>query len=163
MIRADIPLIERIAAMLAPYADDADAFWTTLDGETDALDLIDRHLSASQDDAALVGAIKAQEADLKARRDRIEMRCKAHRDVIRTIMQASGQKKLERPRGTLSLSTGRLAARIIDEASIPSQLCTVKTVTAPDKAAIKAQLEAGEDVPGAELVRGDDTLTVRVK
>lgn len=161
MIRADIHLIERIAAMLAPYADDADAFWTTLDGETDALDMIDRHLAAAQSDAALAEAIKAQEADLKARRDRIEMRGKAHRDVIRTIMQASGQRKLERPRGTLSLSAARLSLSITDEAAIPTQLC--KTVTSPDRAAIKAQLEAGETVPGAELVRGDETLTVRVK
>lgn len=163
MIRADIPLIERIAALLAPYADDGETFWDTLDGETDVLDMIDRHLAASQDDAALAAAIKAQEDDLRARRQRIELRSAAHRDAIRLIMQAAGQRKLERPRGTISLSAARLSVQIIDDTAIPSQLCTVKTITSPDKAAIKAQLEAGEDVPGACLVRGDETLTVRVK
>ena len=44
---------------------------------------------------------------------------------------------------------------------MPTQLCTVKTTTTPDKAAIKRQLEAGEHVPGAELARGDDTLILR--
>jgi hypothetical protein len=55
-----------------------------------------------------------------------------------------------------------LSVRIDDDAAIPSQLLTVKTTTAPDKAAIKRQIEAGEHVPGAALVRGDDIVTVRV-
>ena len=50
---------------------------------------------------------------------------------------------------------------ITDPATIPSQLHTVKTTTTPDTAAIKRLLEAGEDVPGAMLVRGGDTLTIR--
>ena len=48
-----------------------------------------------------------------------------------------------------------------DPDAIPSQLHTVKTTTAPDMAAIKRLLEGGEDVPGAQLVRGGDTLTIR--
>ena len=63
--------------------------------------------------------------------------------------------------GTVSRTTGRLSLQITDEASIPSQL-TVTTVS-PDKAAIKAQLEAGEAVPGAALVRGEDSVTVRTR
>ena len=50
---------------------------------------------------------------------------------------------------------------ITDPATIPSQLHTVKTTTTPDTAAIKRLLEAGEDVPGAHLVRGGDSLTIR--
>ena len=37
------------------------------------------------------------------------------------------------------------------------------TKRAKDKAAIKAQIEAGEVVPGAILVRGGDTVSVRTK
>jgi hypothetical protein len=33
----------------------------------------------------------------------------------------------------------------------------------PNNAAIKAALEAGEDIPGARLVTGEPSLTVRVK
>ena len=33
-------LIERIAEELAPYADDIDVFWDTLDGETDVMDVV---------------------------------------------------------------------------------------------------------------------------
>lgn len=161
--RIDLPLIERIAAELAPYRDDEDLFLDTLDGETDAITILDREIEAEQADRATVEAIGARIAALKARADRITMRADAHRNAQKLVLQATGQKKIERPLATLSLRPGAVSVRIIDEASIPSQLCRVKTTTTPDKTAIKAQIEAGEHVPGAELVRGDETLQVRVK
>lgn len=161
--RLDLHLIERIAAELAPYRDDEETYTDTLDGETDAIAILDREIAAEQYDRALVEAIKAQEASLKARRDRLTLRADARRNVMRLILQATQLRKIERPGATLSLTAGRVSARITDEASIPSQLCTVKTITTPDKDAIKAQLEAGETVPGAVLERSDDILTVRVK
>ena len=95
------------------------------------------------------------------RRARLEARVRAKRRVGAEMLEAISVKKLERPRATLSRSAGRVTVRITDEASVPTQLCTIKTITTPDKAAIKRQLEAGEDVPGAELARGDDTLILR--
>lgn len=162
-MRIDIPLLERIAAILAPYQDDEETYLDTLDGETDVLALIDREISSEANDRAMADAISKQIADLKSRKDRIEMRADAHRSAQKLIMQASGLKKLERPCATLSLRAGSISVNIIDATAIPSQLCTVKTISAPDKAAIRAQIEAGEDVPGAELTRGDETLSVRVK
>lgn len=162
-MRIDLPLIERVAAELAPYRDDEDVYLDTLDGETDAIDLLDREIAAEQADRATVEAITAHITALKARADRISMRADAHRKAQKLILQATGLRKIERPLATLSLRPGSVSVRIIDEASIPSQLCTVKTVTSPDKAAIRKQIEAGEYVPGAELVRGEDTLSVRIK
>lgn len=141
---------------------DEQTFFDSLDGETDALDLIDRLLATMAEDEALADAIKAQEADLKRRRERIAARVPAKRKALAAILHAAGQKKVERPRATVSLRPGVLSVRIVNESDIPSQLLTVKTVTAPDKAAIKKHLEAGEEVPGAELVRGDETISVRV-
>lgn len=161
--RIDLSLIERIAAELAPYRDDEETFLDTLDGETDVLDLLDREIEAEQNDRATVAAIKARMADLKARADRIDMRADAHRRAQLMIVKATGQRKIERPTATLSIRQGALSVAITDETAIPSQLCTVKTITSPDKAAIRAQIEAGETVPGAELIRGDDTLSVRTK
>lgn len=163
--RIDLSLIERIAAELAPYRDDEDLFLDTLDGETDALAIIDREIAAEQADRAMVDAIKAHAATLGARAERIAMRADAHRAAQKMVMQAIGQKKIERPLATLSIRPGAVSVRIIpgQEDEIPTQLCRVKTTTTPDKAAIKAQIEAGQHVPGAELVRGEDTLSVRVK
>lgn len=165
-IRPDFHLIERIAADLrAMLGDDFDevTFLDTLDGETDAADIADKLIAAMQEAEAMAEAVKAQEADLKARRARFEARGDAFRKQMLHLMDAIKMAKLERPRATVSRRAGSVSVEITDEASIPSQLCTVKTITAPDKAAIRKQIEAGETVPGARLVRGDDGVTVRVK
>lgn len=159
------PLIAAVSSELMDMLGDdfdADTFWDSLDGETDALDIADRILSHMQQDAALAAAAKAQADALAMRAERLGEREKAHKAALLALLDATGQKKLERPLATVSRRTGSLSVRITDETSIPSQLCTVKTTTAPDKTAIKKQIEAGETVPGAELVRGDDSVTVRI-
>jgi len=163
-IRADLKLIEAVSAELTDMLGeefDAETFWDSLDGETDVLDVADHVLASMFGDEALAEAIKAQEAAMKARRDRIEARAKAKRRTLLMILDATGQKKMERPLATVSRRSGSLSVSITDEASIPTQLTTTKTITSPDKAAIKKQIEAGETVPGAELVRGEDGVTVR--
>lgn len=160
----DIRLIELVSAQLVEMLGDdfdAETFWDTLDGETDALDLMDHILASMQEDEALAAAIKAQADELTARQRRIAARAAAKKKTLGAILDATGQKKAERPRGTVSRLAGRMSVQITDEAAVPSQLC--KTTVTPDKAAIKAQIEAGETVPGATLVRGDDTISVRVK
>jgi hypothetical protein len=164
-IRPDLGHIAAVAAMLRDMLGsdpDETAFLDTLDGETDALDLADVLIGRLLDDAALVDAIGAQIKALGDRQARIARRNDAAKAAIGALLDAMRVKKLERPRATVSRRAGSMSVRIVDEASIPSQLCVTKTTTAPDKAAIRAQIEAGETVPGAELVRGTDGLTVRV-
>lgn len=160
----DLRLIEVVSAQLVEMLGedfDAETFWDTLDGETDALDLMDHILVSMQEDEAMAVAIKAQVDELAARQRRIAARAAAKKKSLGAILDATGQKKAERPRGTVSRLAGRLSVQITDEAAVPTQLC--KTVVTPDKAAIKAQIDAGEEVPGASLVRGEDTVSVRVK
>lgn len=158
-MRIDAALIERVAAILGPHRDDNEAFWDSLDSATDVLDMMDYSIKQMREDEALVDAIKAQEADLKRRRQRIEARAESHKEAMFVMLKASGQKKVERPLATLSIRSGSVSTHIHDESSVPSQLC--KITRTPDKTAIKKQIEAGEDVPGAYLVKGEDTISVR--
>jgi len=151
---------DMIRDMLGEDFDDA-TFWDTLDGETDAGDILDRLIWNAQSDQTLADSLKEHEAALRARRQRMESRIAAAKAGMLAVLDAANAKKAERPCATVSRRSGSLSVKITDEASVPTQLC--KVVTTPDKTAIKKQLEAGEDVPGAELVRGDDGLTVRVK
>ena len=165
-IRINTSLIEGMAAQLRDMLGDdfdSETFLDTLDGETDALDVADRIIARMLDSEALAEAVRGQEAELKARRERIDARADAYRRQLLPLLNAIGEKKLERPRATISRRAGLVSVQITDPASIPSQLQRVKTIAEPDKAAIKAQLQAGEDVPGAALVYGDDGVTVRVK
>lgn len=165
-IYADIPLIRQVSAVLADMlGEDFDeaTFWDSLDGETDVLDIADRVIARMQEDAALADAAAAQAAALASRAARLTARGTAHKAALLHLLDAAGQKKLERPAATISRRAGSVSVNITNEDDIPSQLMTVKTTTAPDKAAIKRAIEAGETIPGAELVRGPDSLIVKVK
>lgn len=165
-MRINTAFIQSMAAEIrAQLGDDFDevSFLDTLEGETDALDVADWLLRKRMECAALSQAIVMELSDLSARKMRVDARELALRNQMLPLLDAMGVKKLERPRATISRRAGVASVRITDEASVPTQLTTVKTITAPDKAAIKAQLEAGETVPGAELVKGDDGVTIRVK
>ena len=162
-IQSNLPLIAAMAEMLAPYRDDDETYSDTLEGETNVMELLDGEIAAMQSDEALAEAIKAQEDALRTRRERISMRADAHKKNIKLILQHAVLQKAERPRATVSIRPGSLSVRIVDEAEIPSQLMREKVTRAPDKAAIKAQIEAGVEVPGAVIERGDDTVSVRVK
>lgn len=159
-MRIDLNLVRQVADMLAPYRDDEELFLDTLDGETDALDIIDRELAAELHDRALADAINGQIDLLRKRVTRIMDRADTRRLAILRVMQAVDVRKMERPLATISRRDGSVSVRITDADAVPTQLC--KVVKSPDKTAIRKQIETGEAVPGAELARGDETLSVRV-
>lgn len=157
-------MIEAVSSVLRDMLGedfDADTFWDSLDGETDALDIVDAVLERHFADKALADATKAQAADLAARAKRIAERAEAHKKALMVVLNAAGEKKLERPLATVSKRAGSVSLSITDESAIPSQL-TVTTVS-PDKTAIRAALKEGEEIPGAELIRGPETISLRVK
>lgn len=161
---ANIGLIEQVSAVLRDMlGDDFDpeTFWDTLDGETDALDLIGHLIKDRVEAQAFEAASKEQASIWSDRARRMADKQKAVAKALGTILDATGERKVAHPLGTVSRIAGRLSLQIFDETAIPSQLCV--TTVSPDKVAIKKQLEAGETVPGAVLVRGDDSVTVRVK
>lgn len=161
---ANLGLIEQVSAQLVEMLGDdfdAETFWDTLDGETDALDLIGHLIVQREEAKAHALASKALADEYTARKKRLDEKQKAIASALGSILDATSQRKVAHPLGTVSRTNGRLSLNITDEAAIPSQLTT--TVVKPDNAAIKAQIEAGEDVPGAELVRGADGVAVRVK
>lgn len=163
-MHASLPLIEAISAQLvADLGEDFDAatFWDTLDGETDAMDLIGRLIRERQEADAFAAANKALATEYSARSARMAQRKAALTKALGAILDATGQTKVAHPLATVSRTKGRQSVEITDEASVPSQLCRI--VRSPDLVAIREQIEAGVDVPGAALRAGEPGLTVRVK
>lgn len=163
-IQANIPLIEQVSAYLhEALGDDFDTetFWDTLDGETDAMDIIGHLIQRREEAKAHAFASKELASEYTTRARRLTETASSLANALGQILDASGERKVTHPLGTVSRTKGRVSLKITDETAIPSQLTT--TVVKPDNAAIKKHLEEGEYVPGAELVRGADGLTVRVK
>lgn len=151
---------DEIRAILGDDFDDA-TFFDSLDGETDAGDILDRLIWLTQTDLHHIDALKEHEAALKARRQRMEARVTANKAAMLSIMDAADVKRAERPCATLTRRNGSASVVITDEDAVPSQLCQFKKV--PDKRAIKEQIEAGETVPGAQIVTGADSVTMRTR
>ena len=147
-----------------PYdTDDQDIWLSAIEGETSFERVLDR-----------LYEIRCRiEADIEMQLQRINMlkiRVDRHRlnkdrttDAMLKVLRMGNQKSFKTTEATFSIRAGSKRVEIEDEQAIPTQLTTVKTVTKPDRHAIKAALEAGEIVPGATLVTGEETLSVRTK
>jgi len=163
-MRIDPAHIRRIAQEIRDLLGDdfdSETYLDTLDGETNALDAIGYLIQQREEAKAHAEACKQLEATYKARATRLTAKATAMTEAMGAVLDAIGERKVAHPLGTVSRTKGRTIAVITDEEAIPSQLC--KVVRSPDKAAIKEQLEAGEDVPGATLETSPDGISVRVK
>ena len=132
-----------------------------INGETNATRIIERALAEQQGAEMMVGAVKAREIDLAARRGRYERKSEAMRSLIKSIMRAANLDKLTLTEASLSLTKARQTVGIEDLDALPQGY--FKTTRKADKAAIKSAFERGEEIPGAFIVTGDMGLTIRTK
>lgn len=159
--KVDTALLTALSELLAPYSDDEQTFWDTLEGECDVMDVAGELIKETAEIDAQIVAVNALIETYRARKTRLEGRKEAAKKGLLMILKATDQAKIPHALGTVSLRAGSKSVVIHDEKEIPTQLC--KTTIVPDKAAIKKQLEAGETIDGAELVTGPDTVSIRIK
>lgn len=100
-------------------------------------------------------------AEIERLQARIASRAKsaqALRDALLTHMRGAGLAKIESAMFTFSVRTNPAAVEIADTAVLPPGYWRTPEpkppIPAPDKALIKADLQAGKEVPGAKLTQG---------
>lgn len=106
--------------------------------------------------AAAEAARKArkEEADrLKIEAATIDSAIERLEGYVCRIISAKGVKKLEGRTCILSLRT---SDAVVITGELPEKYLRTKVTVEPDKAAIKAALKSGEEVPGADLVYRDN-------
>jgi hypothetical protein len=150
-------LREQLAAIVG---DDADTMRDIIEGETNLHELIAKVVADVATDAANVAGIKAHIETMKARQERLESRIEVYRSAILNAMAIGEMKKLELPIATLSRKPTPPKVQITDEAAIPSQFWRRADPTL-DKKAISDALKSNQDVPGATLSNGAETLAIR--
>lgn len=152
----------KVLLLYPDLAEDDDALFDTVDGEVDLDRAIERTLRHRADDLAFVVALKQRMADMKARADRFEHRAEARKAAVLTAMELTGRRRMKLPEFTLTVGETRQQVVITDEDALADEF--VRTTQSPDKTAIKAALDAGQEVAGAVLSNGGaPTLTVRTK
>lgn len=141
--------------------DDQDTFLDTLDGETDAMDILGALIKERNEMLGNEAALKELAKQYKERADKMNAKADAIAQTMGHLLDAMGERKVQHPFATVSRTKPRARVVIEDEHQIPSQLMKVKK--SPDLTAIKAQMDAGEYVPGAAIVLGNEGVTVRSK
>ena len=101
-------------------------------------------------------AIREAEKRMAARRKSLENQAERFRDYLKQSMLAVGILKISCPEFAVSVQKSPTNVVIVDEALIPLEFIRTKTITEPDKIAIKA---AG-NVPGTRLEEG---FSLRIK
>lgn len=159
----DVTVLEReFADLIAAFpelAEDEDLRADTIEGETDAYRVLGKIVAIERDANSMIAAINERAKELSARKERYNRRKDAMRALLLRLLKAADLSKVSLPEATVSVGKGRPGVEIIDETLLPDNV--VKLKREPDKTAIKAALDAGQEVPGATLKVGNETITVR--
>lgn len=132
-----------------------------LDAETDFHKLIDSLVKRKLDAREMAAGAKARKQEVGERQSRFERQEAGFDTLIKSLMQFADMQKVVLPEATVSITKPRTKVNVIDVNDLPQGFYAVERK--PKSAEIKAALEAGEQVPGAELVLGEDGLMVRTK
>jgi len=139
--------MEAISAL--PDDEDYGLLISTVEGESDILEVLDRVVEHAVADSKL-----AELARLRARR--IEARADRARDIATRIVEALAISPLERPVYTASITYPRKPL-VTNADELPPEYIRQSA----DMIAIGKALRAGETIPGAELRNPEPQLTIR--
>lgn len=101
-------------------------------------------------------SIKEAEAAMSARRKALEKRAMHLQERLKTGMEIAGVQELSCPYFAIKIKKNPPAIDVWDEKQVPEKYLVQATPPPPsiDKKAIKADIEAGIEVPGAMKVQG---------
>lgn len=153
-----------IDAMLSAYpelVEDEELRADTFEGETDLAPLMSRLVRIRQERLARAEGLNTYIGDLTSRRDREARGADGLKKLMVALMTAAKLPKLVLVEATVSLLNGRETVSITDIDALPQG--TFSLERKPDKAAIKSLIDKGEDIPGAAIVQGDPSISVRIK
>ena len=162
-IHTDILLreIERLKRIYPELEDDPQLLANTIEGSTNADNVLTRITQAFLENTALKEANAMLQSDLRERGQRFDRKAEAYRALAYAVMQASGRRMAVLPVATLSIAKGRAKLVIDDESVIPQGY--VKIERTPMRADIARALGNGDAIPGARLEESEPHLSVRTK
>ena len=150
--------LETLLAINPELAEDDVLRLDMIEGETTALDILDKLIQAEREAKVLQEGITAEMDRLSKRMWRFVDRQRLIRKYIMQIMEAANLRKVERPAATVSIANGRPKVVIIDESLIPHAFTRTKTEI--DKESIGKTLKAMGEVPGATLSNPEPQLRI---
>ncbi len=153
-------LRERLEAAF-PEADE-ETLIDTLEGMSNLPEMLAEVLRSCLEDQSLAGALKARIGDMQERLVRFEERARKKRELVTSVMEEAGVRKLTEPDFTVSLRPSRPPLMIIDEEAIPGDYWKPQPAKL-DRMGLISALSNGRDIAGAVLGNPPMTISVRTK
>ena len=141
---------------------DEETLSDTLEGLTDLHDKLAAVIRSQQEDSVLANALKIRIKEMQERHARFEDRAVKKRELITTVMERSGIKKIAEPDFTASLRQTPRPLVISDDHEIPETYWKTQDPIL-DRKKLIADLKPNETIPGACLGNGGVTVSVRVQ
>ena len=141
--------------------DDEDAAHDAIEGETSLIEAIASAVNGiavlEAHEIALAGLMK----DLATRKERFGHQAEVIRAALCVAMAMADLKKLELPQATISRKPTPPKVIVTDEAAIPARFWKAADPRLDKKALLEALKTTAEEVPGAELSNGGETIAIR--
>jgi hypothetical protein len=166
-LKSSLPSIQNeITSLLASIyinnpelKEDDDFKLDILEGSTDYLDIVNKCLLELSITTGYIEGIKLSRTRIEDKIHRYEKREQTIRSILRRLLEMANMRTIRAPNGTVSLALKSPTVQIINEDLLPEEFMRIKRE--PNRTLIGQKLKAGEDVPGATLSNGGETLIVR--
>ena len=150
--------VANLTAAYPDLADDTDLLADVLEGETDFHGILSRLVREKREADAMAEACKVIAAEYVERRKRHERRGEASRQLMLEALEIAGQRSVRLPEGSVSIIDPRPSVDVVNVDALPQGYFSIERKA--DRAAIKAAIEAGEDIPGACLKAGKTSVRI---
>lgn len=122
---------------------------------------IENCLAVIKNELAYAESLKAESKKLSERAKSSELRADRIKEYIAASLETAGKKSLKAGVHQVTVRAPSKSVEILDSGALPAEFVEYETNIKPDKLAIKKQLEAGIEVPGAQIKTGKPSLLIK--
>ncbi len=142
--------------------EDEETLADTLEGMTDLHDKLAVIIRSQQEDRVISVALKERIQEMQGRLSRIQGRVEKKRDLVVSVMDRAGIRKISEADFTASLRATPRPLVISDEEAVPENYWKTPPPKL-DKKLLMESLAGDREIPGACLGNGGVTVSVRVR
>lgn len=141
---------------------EVDAIADTLEGmEGELTDKIEQLLAICKNETGYAERLKDEAKSLNERAVVTLNKVENIQAYIASALTTAGKKKIRAGIHQVTIRAPSKSVEITDVNAIPPDFVEYETTIKPDKLAIKHQIEAGIDIPGAQLKVGKPSLLIK--
>ena len=148
-----------LSSLAEVIGEDDELAATTVEGETNLLEALDRALVRLLEVEGMVAGLTEMASSIKTRRDRLQRQHGTIRGAIQAALEVAHMRRAERPLATISIRALPNAIVVVNPDQVPMAYWRQPDPII-DLAAIR-EASTLEEVPGTEMISGRTSMTIR--